>query len=154
MALTRKQIMADYYRRNKKSILEKTKSYRLANTEKVQTIKADWYQRNKDKVREHRQLNKHAVNAKNAEYRARKFRATIPMTKEDKAKIAEVYKIAKDATNLFGYRWVVDHIVPLNKGGLHKLSNLQVVPEKWNLSKKDLNNDNYWVQDKPHKANK
>ena len=99
MALTRKQIMANYYIRNKKSIGEKSKSYRLANKEKVKTIQADWYKRNKEEVKEYRQLNKHTVNAKNAEYRARKFRATIPTTKDVKAKIDELYVIASDSTN-------------------------------------------------------
>ena len=144
MALTRKQIMANYYIRNKKSIGEKSKSYRLANKEKVKTIQADWYKRNKEEVKEYRQLNKHTVNAKNAEYRARKFRATIPTTKDVKAKIDELYVIASDSTKLFGYEWVVDHIVPLNRGGLHKLSNLQVVPASWNCAKGDRNSDVYW----------
>ena len=144
MALTRKEIMADYYRRNKKSIGEKTKSYRLANKDKVKLIQADWYKKNKEKVKEYRQFNKHAVNSKNAEYRARKFRATVPTNRKEKEKIVELYKIAKDTTNLFGYRWVVDHIVPLNKGGLHKLTNLQVVPESWNGTKRDTNSDKYW----------
>ena len=66
------------------------------------------------------------------------------MSKEDKAKIAELYVIAKDATKLFGYGWEVDHIVPLAKGGLHKLSNLQVVPTTWNRVKGARNCDTYW----------
>ena len=92
----------------------------------------------------YRAENRDKCNALTAKYRARKFGATIYMTKEDRAKINSLYAIAKDATKLFGYTWEVDHIVPLAKGGLHKLSNLQVVPMAWNRSKGDRNCATYW----------
>lgn len=107
--------------------------YEANNSEKISIAKAKYRAENRDKV-----------NALLAKYRATKFGATIYMTKEDRAKIAELYTIANDATKLFGYGWAVDHIVPLNKGGLHKLSNLQVVPASWNCAKGDRNSDVYW----------
>jgi len=42
---------------------------------------------------------------------------------------------------MFEFKWHVDHIVPLSKGGRHCLTNLQVVPEYWNLSKGNRNTD-------------
>ena len=119
--------------KNRESFNAKAKKWRDKNTEKVKASVKKYQQNNPDKL---------IVNCAN--YRARKFGATVYMTKKDKAKIAELYTIAKDATKLFGYNWEVDHIVPLNKAGLHKLSNLQVVPTSWNRAKRDRNSDVYW----------
>ena len=122
-----------YYKENKETILAQSKAYNKANKEKLKDYNKVWGLRNRDKC-----------SAKLAKYRATKFGATIYMTNEDKAKIAELYTIAKDTSKLFGYNWEVDHIVPLSKGGLHKLSNLQVVPKSWNRAKSDTNSDVYW----------
>ena len=118
---------------NKESALVMDERYRVNNKERIAGWKAKYRVGNKDKV-----------NALSAKYRAKKFGATIYMTKEDSAKIDELYTIANNATKLFGYVWEVDHILPLAKGGLHKLSNLQVVPMTWNRSKGDRNCDTYW----------
>jgi hypothetical protein len=43
--------------------------------------------------------------------------------------------------------WHVDHIVPINHKkacGLHNAFNLQVVPAKWNLTKRHSNMDVFW----------
>ena len=119
--------------KNRALINAKAKKWRDENTEKVKASCKKWGKSNCDKI-----------NYYGARYRATKFGATIYMTKEEKSKIAELYTIAKDASKLFGYDWAVDHIVPLNKGGLHKLSNLQVVPASWNSAKRDRNSDVYW----------
>lgn len=36
-----------------------------------------------------------------------------------------------------GYKWELDHMVPLNKGGMHKYDNMQVIPRKLNRIKSD-----------------
>ena len=132
-----KEKRAEYYKENKESISNVKKvymaKYRLANKEKIVFKSAKYAAENKERFAN-----------KSANRRAMKFGATIYMTKEDKAKVVELYTIARDATKLFGYDWEVDHIVPLTKGGLHKLSNLQVVPMSWNRSKNNRNCDTYW----------
>lgn len=124
------------------------KNWRSNNKESIKDRTVEWVSNNRDKVNtnslKYARSNRDKLNVLNANRRAKMFGATIYMTKEDKAKIAELYTIAKDASKLFGYDWEVDHIVPLNKGGLHKLSNLQVVPATWNRSKGDRNCDTYW----------
>ena len=150
-----------YYLANKEKIAAYAAKWATANKDKINAAskrymtckenkenKAKWMANNRDKVNasfsKYRLNNKDKVNALGANRRAKKFGATIYMTKEDKAKIVELYTIAQDATKLFGYAWVVDHIVPLARGGLHKLSNLQVVPGSWNAAKSDRNCDTYW----------
>jgi hypothetical protein len=65
------------------------------------------------------------------------------LTELDKFVIEEIYNLAKVRTEQIGFDWHVDHIKPLSKGGLHKPTNLQVVPATWNLQKKN-NNEERW----------
>ena len=158
-----KDYSSKYYLENKEKLPVRSKKNKAANKEKYDATRAAWtlknkedlklkalkyYSENKSKIADARAMyvknNKGKVNSWKANRRAKLFGSTVYMTKEDKAKIAELYTIAKDASKLFGYDWAVDHIVPLNKGGLHKLSNLQVVPATWNSAKRDRNCDTYW----------
>ena len=65
--------------------------------------------------------------------RSAKYRAALRAQTPDDAnmeKIAEIYKNCPK-----GYE--VDHIIPINKGGLHHQDNLQYLTVKENRSKKD-----------------
>ena len=134
--------------KNKEEVLLKEKLYRQKNREKINATHRKWRLENPERYAEararYRKKRKDVVYANNAERRARKFRATIPMTKEEKEKIIEIYQISIDAKKTTVYDWEVDHIIPLSKGGLHKLSNLQVVPAEWNAKKNNLNFEKYW----------
>ena len=51
---------------------------------------------------------------------------------------AEAANLCKQREEVTGFKWQIDHIVPLNHKnicGLHNGYNLQVVPAKWNMSK-------------------
>ena len=134
--------------KNKEKSLLSKRRYRESNRDKLKVASARYYAENTEKAKKacanYYSNNVEKYSAWDSNRRAKKFKATIYMTKEDSAKITELYEIARNATKLFGYGWEVDHIVPLNKGGLHKLSNLQVVPATWNRSKGDRNCDTYW----------
>ena len=126
-----------YTDKDRERVAKVTKAYRMANLEKKRA-----YNRAYNKKRYDNDPVAEKVRA--AEYRAKRIKATPKLTKKEKKEIVGLYKIAQDATKLFGYGWEVDHIVPLAKGGLHNLANLQVVPAKWNRIKSASNSDLYW----------
>ena len=95
------------------------------------------------KRQEYKKANKDKYSAYEAKRRALKFRATIRLTELDKFVISEMYNLAQLRTEQTGFQCHVDHIVPLTKGGLHKHTNLQVVPGSWNESKGNRNCDVY-----------
>jgi 5-methylcytosine-specific restriction endonuclease McrA len=80
--------------------------------------------------------NRATSNSYEARRRATKFNAT-PVWANDFF-IKEAYALARLRTKIFGFKWHVDHIVPLNSGtvcGLHVEHNLQVIPGASNLVK-------------------
>lgn len=51
-----------------------------------------------------------------------------------------------------GYRWQVDHMIPLRRGGLHAWHNIQVIPEWLNSWKQDrmvLTEPGEWIAHLP-----
>jgi hypothetical protein len=122
---------------------DRIKAYREANREKRKAQKKSWYAANKIKVKAYCRANKDKRRVYEANRRALKFRATIRLTELDKFVIEEIYNLAKVRTEQIGFDWHVDHIIPLSKGGLHKPTNLQVVPATWNLQKNN-NNQERW----------
>ena len=99
-------------------------NYRSANREKINRDHALWRKKNAGKVA-----------AVRAMQRARKKGATPIGDGAHEAKA--IYETAKRISNCLGVEHHVDHIVPLAKGGAHHISNLRVLPAKWNLRKSD-----------------
>jgi hypothetical protein len=102
--------------------------YRKNNPNKVKVSKALYQKTNADKHCAHQ-----------AKRRADKLRATpFWLTKVDKERIQNEYKLAALQTKITGESWHVDHIIPL-KGklvcGFHVPSNLKATRGKDNISK-------------------
>lgn len=128
---------------------ERSKAAQRAWAERNPEYKKTWNEDNKERrakvKKEWRKNNKSRINVTNANRRALKFRATIRLTELDKFVIDEMYSLAKIRTEQTEFQWHVDHIVPLTKGGLHKPTNLQVVPGSWNITKGNRTEDKWQI---------
>lgn len=117
-------------------LLADNKKWKEENQEKVSTLIRNWQIKNKEKclaaTREWRKRNLLYDAARSSIYRARKFKQ-MP-TWANKQKIYEIYRACPP-----GYH--VDHIIPLKgvmASGLHVETNLQYLPAKENLQKRNL----------------
>lgn len=57
------------------------------------------------------------------------------LTELDEFVLLEVAELCVQRALATGFRWEVDHIVPVSKGGTNHAYNLQAVPMAWNRSK-------------------
>lgn len=105
-------------------------AYRAANKERISAYMIEWQRDNPAKV-----------NAISARRRAAKVNATPAWA--NMFFIEEAYDLARHRTELFGFPWHVDHIVPLQSPivcGLHVEHNLAVIPGETNRAK----SNRYW----------
>ena len=97
-----------------------------------------WREKNRDKIRvqdrEYYANNENRRAQKRAIDKARKAGLREQYNSLNEQERAAVTYVYADCANL-GSEYHVDHIVPLSKGGKHELSNLQIAPAEYNLSK-------------------
>lgn len=123
----------------------RVKRWQLANKDKVKTNAKAWTVANPEKVKAKalRYIKKHpdAYTARAvASVAKRAKRVPQWLTSEDRWLMREAYSLAKLRTELFGFKWEVDHIIPLRGNlvsGLHVPTNLQVLPKTENRSKRN-----------------
>jgi hypothetical protein len=136
-----------YYLKNKaKSVLARRrwrnknpdyiKRWRALNTEYDKI----WYENNKEKhrdcVRRWRILNKDKSNAKSARYRAKKMNGLVELSCSARDEVQKMYDVCYYMNTISAdIKWHVDHIIPLNKEGLHHPNNLRIVEAVVNLRK-------------------
>ena len=86
---------------------------------------AQWKRDNRDKV--------------NATKKARQMKIRNAMPPDaDKDKILEFYTRSTFLNDLYGCTLTVDHVIPIDKGGLHHQDNLQLLTGSMNSSKNNL----------------
>lgn len=117
-----------YKTANKEIIAERNKKYVVENRDtRIATMKA--YRQNTKEIQ--------------AEYVRRRQAAKLQRTpvwlsEDDIWVMREAYKLAKLRTEMFGFSWHVDHVLPLQGAtvsGLHVPVNLQVIPWLDNVRK-------------------
>lgn len=110
---------------NSEKMVVSTKKWKAANLEKNRATTYAWNKAHPEKA-----------NARNSRHRATKLNAT-PAWANDFF-IKGIYALAQRRTKMLGFKWRVDHIVPLRSKlvcGLHVENNLQVIPATQNISK-------------------
>jgi 5-methylcytosine-specific restriction endonuclease McrA len=114
-----------------------------ANKEQRRTQALSYYHADPDKsrarMRESQKRNSHVYAANAAKYRSIKLQRTpVWLTADDLWMVKQAYELASCRSKMFGFKWHVDHIVPLQGSlvsGLHVPWNLQVIPAQENISK-------------------
>lgn len=119
---------AEWKKSNKEHVAAKDKAYAQANPDKKTKARKKWIEQNPGKDV--------AAKALNAQKRSQRTPAWL--NDEDLWMIEQAYELAAMRTKMFGFKWHVDHILPLNGklvSGLHVPTNLQVIPWIENLKK-------------------
>ena len=125
-----------YRKANKEKVAAQKKAYYEANKGNVLSSKKVYREANKETQKAYCRANREKRNAANAKRRSAKLGATPAWANE--FFIEEAYSLAKQRTEMLGFAWHVDHIVPLQGKtvcGLHVEDNLQVIPAQENLAK-------------------
>jgi len=127
----------DYYQKNKEKLGAYAAAYRQENKESMDAYQVVYRQENKESAAAYNarwcKANSDKCAAKKAKRRAKKLNQTPPDA--DFKLIEEFYKEARHLTETTGVSHHVDHIKPLDLGGLHHQDNLQVLTAEENLRK-------------------
>lgn len=129
----RKEFMKSYYQSNKEVILEATKKRYLEKSESIKAYSKIYYQKNRERLlvvnKKWRENNKETY-AASVKFFTAKRRAAIKSNKainSDYSDMKPFYLLAERLSEQTGVKYVVDHIKPISKGGLHHKDNLQVI---------------------------
>jgi hypothetical protein len=131
--------------------------WRKNNPDKMAKYQSEWTKRNKEQSKQAIKLwkstNKDAVDASTAKRRASKLQATASWYGElDELVMVEAFDLARLRYRTTGIKWHIDHMIPLQAkeaSGIHCASNIQVIPEKLNVSKANkmfLTEPNQWIK--------
>lgn len=144
----------EHYRKNRERLLQEKKDgykavadvkrtyqreYYGRNTAEINKKSKEYIVKNPDYYKEFRKKHPEKLNAKEIKRKTAKINRTPSwLTEDDFWMIEEAYHLAAQRTELFGFKWHVDHIIPLagkHVSGLHVPGNLQVIPWHQNLKK-------------------
>lgn len=140
-----KQAMRKWWENNKDVHNTRVKRWQAANKDKTRADAKAWQAANPDKVaaikKRYRDAHPDKVTAWAVASVARRAkRVPAWLTEDDKWMLREAYALAKQRTQMFGFVWEVDHIIPLRGAtvsGLHVPTNVQVIPKALNRSKRN-----------------
>lgn len=131
-----------YYEKNKERVLARTKERAENNKELKAAYDRARYASVREDVRERQRfyydLNKTDF-VRKAVARDKRVRCATPPW-ADPQKIVAMYRLRDELTDMLGVEHHVDHIIPLRGKsvcGLHVHTNLQVIPAKENLQKRN-----------------
>ena len=113
---------------NRDAVRERIAKWRKENKEKMSVIRKNW-----------RDNNKYKSQAYTRKRQAAKIQRTPKwLSKDDFWMLEEAYELATKRSEIFGFQWDVDHIIPLQGktvSGFHVPWNVQVIPAIVNSKK-------------------
>ncbi len=128
----------------------RVKRWQAANPEKTKEAAKLWVSANPDKVaaKAKRYKLKHpdkatAMAVASVAKRAKRMPQWLSL--DDKWMLKEAYSLAKLRSEMFGFVWEIDHILPLRGetvSGLHVPTNVQVIPKALNRRKRNVYHPN------------
>jgi hypothetical protein len=138
-----------YYVINKHSHAKSVKNWGINNPEKRKLISKSWAINNYDKKKkldkDWKNNNPEKVNLYKLRRKRLKGIPNIKLTSLDLSRIKSLIKLRNRMNKKSGIKkYHIDHITPLNKGGLHHPDNLRIITDKDNLQK--ANKLNYILQ--------
>lgn len=145
--LKREAKKAEYRKRPEIAMLKAiaSRKSRRENPDKHREAVKKCHRKYKDRraayAKEYRERNRAYFAESEARRRARINDSSEPQSVTDKLIIRQIYAYSKRLGECTGFQWHVDHIKPISLGGAHVISNLQVVPQVWNQSKRNRNSD-------------
>ena len=134
-----------WYESNKETHHARSRRWQKENSERVKDVAQKWTAANPEKVaaktKRYRTNNPDKATAMAvASVAKRAKRVPKWLTVDDKWLLREAYGLAKMRTEMFGFVWEVDHIIPLRGklvSGLHVPTNVQVIPKVENRQKRN-----------------
>jgi len=138
-----KKYYAEYREKNRETLREYKRAWRLENKQKQQEKNAEYYKLNQEKIKQYqlayKKENPAKVNALSKKRKtSKKLRTPSWLTEIHFERIENQYRLANLLTKVTGQLHHVDHIIPLHGktvSGLHTPSNLQVILAVENLKK-------------------
>ena len=129
----------DYYEANREHCAASTKAWREANRERYAATQKAWYEANRERAaitdKAWRKANPELAAEKKRRRRAKKKNATVFLTAKEKQTMLVMERTRKRLQKKTGREHAIDHIVPLDHGGIHHPCNLQVLDKSTNSSK-------------------
>lgn len=148
--------MKAWYKANREHALSYQKTYREANPDRVSASKRNsyesnreqylltskaWYEANYERARATRKAWSEAHPEFVCEYsrrrRAKEKNATVPMTPKERQMMLVLERTRKRLQKKTGREHEIDHIVPIDHGGIHHPCNLRVLDASANSSKRN-----------------
>ena len=146
-----KEYKAEWYVSNRDRILARQKALRSQKKDVIRSRNADYVLRNIAKVKAARDAWREANPDANRIWARKNRDKRCASTNKRKAAIRnaipgwanhffidEAYSLASLRTKVFGFKWHVDHVIPLQSKlvcGLHVENNLRVIPGTENMKK-------------------
>jgi hypothetical protein len=114
--------------RNPIECAKRSKEWRSKNPQRCLQLKQAWRDRNREIVRMQNNAYWKKHPEKRAEVRNKRRSKEHGANCGDRKLIKEFYRMAQRVTRCTGLKFEVDHIVSLHSGGVHDVSNLQLLP--------------------------